>query len=328
MRYALLLIFGLFTPLTFAETAKYADFTLDYSYAMWKPSDIESADTATVGKNILRATLDVSPVLPFLGEFQYWRTPEDRVNQKALLEEEKYDSAFEKIAGNLRIPTESGALYTRYEKVAFTGTATLNESNEYVAFNRAPQQLNANDEVSFLTVFETYHLGGLWLTREGGQIGAAYEKIAYERPFTIKVKGEVIDPRIYDGKFEGEAFVLWGKSPYFMLKQEGNMTTYGAFKGSVSWGLNGDIRFANDLSLDNELGESTAVGYFRVRTGAEAKTMIGKHVGCSFGVEYDEILFVSGEEGEDGSRSFESDGALDIAAETLLFVYVGLNITI
>jgi hypothetical protein len=301
--------------------------SLSYEYAHWTPSEVQYVEMNTVGKNIVSLQLDIAPSLPFMGKFRYWATPDSSPEQKRLIESESKDSSLEKYLGNLQIPlyedlvsNEYGAIFLEYERMAFSGTAIATSNFEYAPFGEDLQTISNGSELQFLTIFKVYTIGWHY-SYPWGQFRAAYDNTKYSRPFNIRSKGVLLDDTAYDAVFYGEALKLtFENGP--MISQSTNWE----FRLGIAFPLTGDIRFAQNDSLDKLLGEDRTVAYFKKFFSLRYNKPVTEWLDMYISYDYESILFSTGEKTANGFEFTSENEELDIAKERIQSLGIGLEL--
>jgi hypothetical protein len=233
-----------FLLISFPSYAKETGFYSGYIYSDWEPTDIKGADYQTQGLNIGYLEFS-SPAFDFRYEF----TPENRDEQKHLLEEEEKRPSWEKYLAYVEIDNVG----FEYQRTAFLTDVRLKEDKLYFAFDDGiGQPLSAGAQLSSMTIFEEFSI--LFYNQgDGEKLSQGLYVKQYQKPYSLTVDDVQLSQWIFDAKFSSVGYrigyeIITQKGFYPIVKLDGYI---GA----------GEIELVSESNLSDFLPDDSSIIY-------------------------------------------------------------------
>jgi hypothetical protein len=303
---------------------EYARISVDYLLSTWDADSLGNAETKTTGQNILKLTLDFSPLFDFITPIEYWTTPGNKTEQKRLLEATQNDnSAFERFSAGFKFRE----YYYRFEKSAYIINASIINPIIYLTGRNNQTILNSGDTINYLTEISDHEIGYDFSQRFAKDYGDSspiskqnFFKLllkhrSYSRPYTLTNHEFQRDDVIFDSHITG---LMPGISGQYVYDFENNRTAI-YFSASLLAGK-GNITLGT-TSLEGITDSTRRVdsSFHHIQLGIGHSFFNGAELDISYKIEGFGVTSYDKEGNQDGSSGEEH---LD---ETFHFFNAGLS---
>ncbi|MBV1880365.1 MAG: hypothetical protein KUG82_01970 [Pseudomonadales bacterium] len=328
-------LFIFLSLLTFEASAyeRNVEFSIEYYWSNWEPVGIEDVNYKTTGLNALVATIDFSPMMEnfnldvnILPKIQYIWTPEDKIEQSALLSSVvslKGKNAMEQLSIDwpfMNIDTGKGLRIT-YDKAGFLASLTAEKNKTYTNFDGQQSTFVQSQFLSQLVEFEKGRIMYEFPASYSDDIyfGFGAYQIEYQKPYSPFVEGISVSDEIFDTKFKSEGVSFLFKR-YLINERETE------FSVGILMSVGGaDIDFTDNQDIKQYLESWEVPIFYGINSNIYMKHNFNSFASFVMNIGYDYYGFTKGQIDANGNISSQTIvNVLDINLDNVFFFHMGL----